>query len=1230
MQDLPPQDGLDRLVARIPARDQATALEDIASSLNSKNDLAVARWILARQPISGDSSAHDAVFSFLEALYREQPDVIVAFCLDLQTTIQWISQKVVSDIARTLDELDDVEKAATHALSDPEGDLRTVMQRKKAAHEGVILYLCLGEQIITSKVERREGPLNANLLDVLFRALSNASSDLSNLARLSILRLLETMSQTPADKSSLSDMQRRLWDWIQRHDKSARGTHHASAFVLWWHLLIISSNAGPNDHFLGLLFSSDGPWGTLQEALLLGDTEVRRNVLRILRKSMDVLATSDITVKNVYLSVDKSNKVMVKRKVDRFCTVFETIIMGRYINQIRELEADLTNLGDDLETLPQSWILTLLQSAMSDKMQDSIRTFIGGWILASKLAPSGNNDKMKVLVTESVLPWATRGATFINTIRGTRDGIFSDHGKKLSNFISGLLDANAPPNPTPGQVLLFESIIMYLDETRYNTMPFAIAHILYGLQQALASWSQQDVSEGTISALADIVATPGFPEIPRDLIIVLCDDISRRVSAPILSREVAGKTQALQTRRRALLDSDPSKQTFPVVWTSLDTLEESIRNSRCDCLKGKGLMDACDSVAAIYQGNTAQVLPNTLATVLDSIWEQVEIQDYPKAVLLKLPTLYLHPHVITVAGQKADLKDQIIFFMSEYQKLITGRIYCWAPFMLSIRRAVLSAPEFVGFGKIIDIVHRIVRSPPIPKPEFLVDAAAASLLSTFSSTTSHLTYEHYFGVNEAVGWAAYFDLIAYLDSADPALSARLLDDLLEPWVKQRVPAVIVCKWKNTEWLQTILILMEGQYTSSNAEMAERYARDVMYLLSIEPLPRYRFLCEWILCRLIVRHKQVMRLIIDVLSSIDHHGNPKYLASIVKVAAGVICSTMGDQSMAARVIPRLTGLAASSKIIIRHEAQWALPAFWRHAETQGWKQITENTVVAGLMDYIHSLERTIVPAAERENSRFALDTDHTMGTLLCGSYLGLEPSTVPRLEMDHYDQLLELEKQAGTSPHASLRRCMPLGSQPRARVEALYRDALKEKKPTPTDDLIALQTKGTSYLSGTIGDIRTKRHNSTLLVVGSLVDNPYNVGGLSRVAEIFGAAALYVSNTKVLTHKDFESVAVSSHMHFDVRDLPVSEMVQFFSQKRAEGFCIVGIEQTDRSRTLGEVDTILPQKTVLVLGAEKEGMPAEILAVCDLLVEIPQKGSTRSLNVQTAAACVLFDYCRQHK
>lgn len=48
---------------------------------------------------------------------------------------------------------------------------------------------------------------------------------------------------------------------------------------------------------------------------------------------------------------------------------------------------------------------------------------------------------------------------------------------------------------------------------------------------------------------------------------------------------------------------------------------------------------------------------------------------------------------------------------------------------------------------------------------------------------------------------------------------------------------------------------------------------------------------------------------------------------------------------------------------------------------------------------------------------------------------------------------------------------------------------------------------------------------------------------------------------------------------------------------------MGLEQTAFSQYLG--DFAFPRKTALVLGAEKEGIPAPLMAHLDECVEIPQ-------------------------
>ncbi len=78
--------------------------------------------------------------------------------------------------------------------------------------------------------------------------------------------------------------------------------------------------------------------------------------------------------------------------------------------------------------------------------------------------------------------------------------------------------------------------------------------------------------------------------------------------------------------------------------------------------------------------------------------------------------------------------------------------------------------------------------------------------------------------------------------------------------------------------------------------------------------------------------------------------------------------------------------------------------------------------------------------------------------------------------------------------------------------------------------------------------------------------------------------------------------------------------------RAEGYSIVGLEQTSGSKNLHSFD--FEYKTALVIGNERHGLSDQELALLDDVVEIPVWGTPHSYNVATATAIALYEYCRQ--
>ncbi|KAF8072749.1 TARBP1 [Scenedesmus sp. PABB004] len=160
--------------------------------------------------------------------------------------------------------------------------------------------------------------------------------------------------------------------------------------------------------------------------------------------------------------------------------------------------------------------------------------------------------------------------------------------------------------------------------------------------------------------------------------------------------------------------------------------------------------------------------------------------------------------------------------------------------------------------------------------------------------------------------------------------------------------------------------------------------------------------------------------------------------------------------------------------------------------------------------------------------------------------------------------------------------------------------------------------------GAAGPAGTARHE--LLVVASLIHKAPNLGGLARTAEVLGAGALVLGDARVTSEQGFTSVSVTAERWVPLLEVREAELLGWLSARRAEGYALVGLEQTAESRVLPHY--AFPRRTVLVLGREKEGIPPEVIAMLDATVEIPQLGVVRSLNVHVAGALAMYEYARQ--
>ncbi|KAI9678606.1 MAG: hypothetical protein M1817_005663 [Caeruleum heppii] len=523
-----------------------------------------------------------------------------------------------------------------------------------------------------------------------------------------------------------------------------------------------------------------------------------------------------------------------------------------------------------------------------------------------------------------------------------------------------------------------------------------------------------------------------------------------------------------------------------------------------------------------------------------------------------------------------------------------------------------------------------------------MELAMASKLAELRPTSPHIQK---YKDRASLAWACILDAFITNEASVECFRRRIFDRLLEPWPRQKPNAPIVSKWKSTFQLQLLLLVSPTFHDPLESEI---YLRKVLYTLSIEPVPRYRFLLEWIVVRIVLGHPAHQQSMVDLIPAFDH-SNPKYIVSLLKIALTQLPRAEEDYAFA--LMKKVVPLSASAKVVVRHEAHWSIPLIWRHATEKNWRSILDDAILRELHAYTVGIRKHSESAKTRPLQDFDPEESYTLTGVFQGEYLRLDP---PEKEIVTRDDFLAVRQIDG---HLTARRerRLPLG-EPLRRAEvsiSLDESSVNVESSEPqTRGAGPLQTKSNSWSASSLLTSLPSRADHPpphpLIVIGSLLTDAHNLGGLSRVSEIFGVATLYVNSVSVLKTTAFTSVAVSSEHWLAIEELPIKEIPASLRERRKEGYVVIGLEQTDRSIVLGgggertrrerngeEADHDekkpwrFPRRTVLVLGNEREGIPAPLLADLDECVMVRQWGRTRSMNVQTAAAVALYEYTRQH-
>ena len=133
---------------------------------------------------------------------------------------------------------------------------------------------------------------------------------------------------------------------------------------------------------------------------------------------------------------------------------------------------------------------------------------------------------------------------------------------------------------------------------------------------------------------------------------------------------------------------------------------------------------------------------------------------------------------------------------------------------------------------------------------------------------------------------------------------------------------------------------------------------------------------------------------------------------------------------------------------------------------------------------------------------------------------------------------------------------------------------------------------------------------------------FNMGTIVRTANAFGVRHLHVIGRRQWNKRGAMKTDAYMHIHYH------STVEGFEDAMRQKDYSLIAVDNVKGSKPLHKER--LPSKSVLIFGQEGPGLSQELLDISDQIVAIEQLGSTRSLNVGTAAGIVMYEWLRVNK
>jgi len=158
------------------------------------------------------------------------------------------------------------------------------------------------------------------------------------------------------------------------------------------------------------------------------------------------------------------------------------------------------------------------------------------------------------------------------------------------------------------------------------------------------------------------------------------------------------------------------------------------------------------------------------------------------------------------------------------------------------------------------------------------------------------------------------------------------------------------------------------------------------------------------------------------------------------------------------------------------------------------------------------------------------------------------------------------------------------------------------------------------------DDSLSRKQPTLQIMLDNVHSSQNLSAIIRSCDAVGVLDIYYSNKENETLRIHKTITQGAHRWTHRYRMKDDDKAAFLKEKKSQGFQVVVTHLEERAVSFREIDYTKP--TLLVMGNEKEGVSAEVIAMADEVIIIPMQGMVQSLNVSVATALILYEAERQ--